>query len=557
MIGVLAEDDEKEVVEEFFELFKTSWEYYQEGKYYDVLLCSGELSGQENAALLILYGSSRKEADARFGIEWRGRRGIVELDWKGGRFPVFRGVSILKQEKSAFLRVCPSKEPCGVMLGNGAPLVARIGYDLFEEIEFLLRSRQPSGFALAPALEMHISILRELMIGSEISFTEIPPAPYGYDFIVCLTHDIDFAGIRNHKLDHTMFGFLYRALVKSGLDAARGKSGWEKAWKNLLAAFSLPAVHLGIVKDFWIQFDRYLELEKGMKSTFFFLPYKGVPGENEGGGAPLRRASKYDVGDLQGIVSGLISEGCEIGLHGIDAWHDPVKARSEAERISSVTGHRVKGVRMHWLYFAAASPGILEEAGLSYDSTMGYNDAVGFCAGTAQVFRPPGAQELLELPLTIQDTAMFYSGRMDLGEKEAFALCKDIIGKVGTFGGALVINWHDRSLGPERLWGDFYEGLLKEIKCYRVCSCTAFEATEWFRKRRAVRFTEVDGGDGTRRLKIERVEKGQGPGLKLRLYGDWDAGGEAKDSGKGYREMPLREDMELHVPPQRPRSPQR
>jgi len=32
------------------------------------------------------------------------------------------------------------------------------------------------------------------------------------------------------------------------------------------------------------------------------------------------------------------------------------------------------------------------------------------------------------------------------------------------YGGALIINWHDRSLAPERLWGQFYVQLIDELK---------------------------------------------------------------------------------------------
>ena len=41
---------------------------------------------------------------------------------------------------------------------------------------------------------------------------------------------------------------------------------------------------------------------------------------------------------------------------------------------------------MHWLYFGDDSPKTLEAAGFDYDSTCGYNDAVGYRAGTSQVF---------------------------------------------------------------------------------------------------------------------------------------------------------------------------
>src|SRR5439155_25937613 len=117
-------------------------------------------------------------------------------------------------------------------------------------------------------------------------------------------------------------------------------------------------------------------------------------------------------------------------------------------------------VRMHWLYFSEDSPRILEEAGFSYDSSFGYNNTVGFRAGTSQAFCPLTAQSLLELPLTIQDTAMFYPAHLNLHEAEALDSCRRLIESASRFGGALTVNWHTRSLSPERLWGDVCRRLL-------------------------------------------------------------------------------------------------
>ena len=38
MIGVISKDGQKWAVEEFFELFKTPWEYYRDGRMYDVIV---------------------------------------------------------------------------------------------------------------------------------------------------------------------------------------------------------------------------------------------------------------------------------------------------------------------------------------------------------------------------------------------------------------------------------------------------------------------------------------------------------------------------------------
>jgi hypothetical protein len=202
---------------------------------------------------------------------------------------------------------------------------------------------------------------------------------------------------------------------------------------------------------------------------------------------------------------------------------------------------------MHWLYFDSGSPGLLQKAGLTYDSSWGYNDAAGFFTGTAQVFTPLGSEEFSELPLTIQDTALFFPGRMGLGEGEALVLCKDLIEKVCQFGGALVINWHDRSLAPERLWGDFYERLLEETKSRRVWFGTGSEVVGWFRKRRLTKFTQTERIGGLAGIRVVQPDLSEGPPLKLKMYGDCTYDGESAFEKNGHVETPLLGDVELQT----------
>src|SRR5207244_1172385 len=109
-----------------------------------------------------------------------------------------------------------------------------------------------------------------------------------------------------------------------------------------------------------------------------------------------------------------------------------------------------------WLCFDSSSPRVVDEAGFRYDSSFGYNETIGYRAGTGQVFRPLGTRTLLELPLHIQDTALFYEGNAGLNESQAWMLCEPLVRNAAANGGVLTLLWHTRSLAPERQWGDFY-----------------------------------------------------------------------------------------------------
>src|SRR5205814_1139346 len=114
----------------------------------------------------------------------------------------------------------------------------------------------------------------------------------------CLTHDIDFVGIRNHKFDHTMWGFLYRSTAGAVRNLFRRRISAARLFDSLRAAVSLPFVYLGWAKDFWEPFEWYLRVEKALPATYFLIPFKRRVGERVPGGHASRRAAAYDVHDL-------------------------------------------------------------------------------------------------------------------------------------------------------------------------------------------------------------------------------------------------------------------
>jgi peptidoglycan/xylan/chitin deacetylase (PgdA/CDA1 family) len=321
---------------------------------------------------------------------------------------------------------------------------------------------------------------------------------------------------------------------------------------NWAAVCSLPWIHLGLARDPWYQFDHYVRIEDGRPSTFFVIPKKGEPGRDAAGRIHPRRAARYDAADLVGHFKELREAGCEVGLHGIDAWRDAASGRGEFDRIARLTGASELGVRMHWLYFDEQSPSRLEEAGFSYDSTIGYNQTVGYRAGTSQVYLPPGARLLLELPLHVMDTALFYPSYLDLSPREAKAVVTPLIEDVARFGGVFTVNWHDRSLAPERLWGGTYLALMADLAKRGAWFATASQTVAWFRKRRAASIDQVSwNDDGTVRIRASAGRSDAMPGLRLRLHRGREGGPSrllsAIPSG-GHRDICLQGDLDLCLP---------
>jgi hypothetical protein len=245
-------------------------------------------------------------------------------------------------------------------------------------------------------------------------------------------------------------------------------------------------VHLGLARDPWSPFEQYTAAEDDLRSTFFVIPFRGRTGLNVTSPVASRRAAPYDVDDIADWIRRLEQLEFEVAVHGIDAWCSTAHGRQELERVAALTGDGDVGVRMHWLCYDEETPARLEAAGYAYDSTCGYNDAVGFKAGTAQVFRPLETTRLLELPMHIQDMALLSPKRLGLDEGEAAHRCRRIAQLVEAHGGVLTILWHERSLAPERQWDEFYERLLEMLRERRTWFATAGDVVRWFRRRRAL-----------------------------------------------------------------------
>jgi peptidoglycan/xylan/chitin deacetylase (PgdA/CDA1 family) len=519
MIGVVASEADQAVVGEFFELFKTPWEFYRSGVNYDVLICSNSPIPQNNSRLVLLYGPQRQSFEESRGIKTSLARGDNFVSFCGERMPIYGNCLVFEAVCSEVLHHDGTKSAAAISAACGNQVLVRLGFDLFGETHHLLTQGQPPELASIPTLELHISLLRELIVNQGVTLIEILSVPPGHRFIVCLTHDVDQPRVRYHKCDHTMFGFLYRASIGSVINFCSGRRSLQQVALNWKAAFSLPLVFAGLAKDFWNQLEEYLQLEKGLASTFFFIPMEGYAGIDSNGQRSVRRASRYALADIADDLKTLLSANREIGVHGLDAWCDSVKGRQERERIQEITGTAETGVRMHWLYFNSQAPLKLEKAGFAYDSTVGYNETIGYRAGTSQVFKHPGVDRLLELPLHIMDTALFYPSCMNLSGKEARAAMRPLIENATKFGGVLTINWHDRSLGPERLWGEPYRQLLSDLKSSGGWFATASEAVSWFRKRRLAKIDNVVRDGTTVRARVSMGEPGRDlPGLRLRLH---------------------------------------
>ena len=82
----------------------------------------------------------------------------------------------------------------------------------------------------------------------------------------------------------------------------------------------------------------------------------------------------------------------------------------------------------------------------------------------------------------------------------------------------MTVNWHDRSIAPERLWDEFYVNLIDDLKSRGPWFSTAARAVSWFRKRRSAVFETVGWEPGVLRAKVSVDGGDKLPGLRLRIH---------------------------------------
>lgn len=531
MIGVVASEHERPWITELFELFKTPWEPFVQGRRYDAVLSTADVPA-DSVPVTIVYGATERAVDRTAAAPVSVQNGGT-LDHDKASVVVYGSRAAFGNDRLACRWRWRDGQPGHYRVQTDSGVVHRVGYDLCREIRHLLVHGQPLEHAGEPTLERHIRLLRACLDAEGVPYLEVPPRPAGFEFICCLTHDIDFFGLRRHTADRTLLGFAARGTAGSVLDVWRGRRPVDEALGNIAAVLRAPFVLLGLARDPWQPFADYLHADGHRPSTFFLVPFARTPGVSPDGTVVGTRAVAYGARDIRDEVTSIDSK-TELAVHGIDAWRDVSAGRRERDELSAVTGRSEHGVRMHWLYFSESAPRALEDAGFAYDSTCGYNDAVGYRAGTMQAFLLPGTRALLELPLTIMDTALFYPDRMGLSRSEALQRCQAILADARRFGGAVVVNWHDRSLAPERQWQRAYCALLDELDVAKPWFATARAAVDWFQWRRSIRFAWRE--DGTITVDGDRLPQGM-PGARVVVHNG--RGNESASQERHFDGQPL------------------
>ena len=390
---------------------------------------------------------------------------------------------------------------CGPVTGENPGLrLKTFAFNLgLEATRLLMTGREYSEKdVIEPILDLRLEEIREVLRQEVRNYLELPPIPWGYSYAMTLTHDIDILSLKEMPVGRTFLGYFYRSSVLNWKRWRAGKVQTSEHFRAIWEMVRTWAAKAGLGQDVWQRaLPTLLELEKrlGVRSSLYFMPFPEKPGilpeplrkdkDKDRESAPTNRASFYDVTKYRGLLNSLEESGWEVGVHGIDAWHDVQAARAEHDRVGCLAGQDEIGVRMHWLYFQSpASFKSLEEGGFQYDSTFGFNEVVGFRAGTLQPYHPLNCQTLWELPLHIQDGALMGEEHLDLNRADALRKAKPILEFAKRFGGVVSLLWHNQSFTAPRFWGEVYERLIAQGRTDGAWIAVPRDVLRWFTLRR-------------------------------------------------------------------------
>lgn len=284
-----------------------------------------------------------------------------------------------------------------------------------------------------------------------------PAWPDGKPFAVCLTHDVDLLSLYS----------LRQSLRSSKKELPNNGSAFQKL--KSLAGVGIGLMSAGIYmhqQDPLHCYERWLKAEKqcGAHSTFFFWPGLSAVTKRHHTDCAYELYDSVVFDNQICTVAEMIQEidrqGWEIGLH--PSWYsfgDVDEMKRQKEAVEKALGHEIVSIRQHYLHYdIRITPRVHAEAGFKYDSTLGFNDNVGFRFGTCYPWRLYDIKfeeelPIIEIPLIIQDGAMLNPDKgMRLDDEIAFQYVVQIAEAVEKVGGVLTLLWHPDSIIKEDWW---------------------------------------------------------------------------------------------------------
>ncbi|MDX5346412.1 MAG: polysaccharide deacetylase family protein [Hymenobacteraceae bacterium] len=312
--------------------------------------------------------------------------------------------------------------------------------DLFGRYPYKESVQQQYGFVEVPVVNYYFDILKTAIEQAYQLKLKRKLWPE-HSFATCITHDID-----------------------------RLNSAWKVWGTEALKAGNIKSF-LKLFSQKWLKNDVWNNLEEvqqtvekyGACSTFFFLSSQDKFNNHP--------AADYAITspEVKNQLKKLATAGHEIGVHGsFGTATDLKRFLTQIQKISQKT----VGNRFHYLiYEPKKTPQVLEEAGLRYDSTLGFAEHFGFRNSYCFPFQPYDFENkkphhYIEIPLNLMDTTLL-PHYLNIQPQEVLAKVKPMLQHVEKFGGCFTLLWHNEHLANQEQQGKYVlEQLLQYCKSH-------------------------------------------------------------------------------------------
>src|SRR4029077_10905602 len=183
-------------------------------------------------------------------------------------------------------------------------------------------------------------------------------------------------------------------------------------------------------------------------------------------------AGPFDTGydpqhpKIQRVIEWLSRQRVEWGVYpGYETYDATERLESEVGTLRKALSQKQMGGRQHYLRWSPRTWRLWENCGLSYDSTVGFADRLGFRAGTCVPYRPWLFSEdreanLIEIPLILMDCTPIDYMRLPL--QDTFERIADCVVRCRLIGGVFTLLWHNTTLIEPR-YGNLYMRLLEYL----------------------------------------------------------------------------------------------
>ncbi|MCG8607993.1 hypothetical protein MJD09_23780 [bacterium] len=355
--------------------------------------------------------------------------------------------------------------------------VPPIGYDIHDRLKFDYSFQTKNKIAGLPLVNLYVLFLKSLF-QQNLHLECAPLWPQGKQCAIGLSHDVDIPD------KYCMLRAPWRS--KNLSLKADCLNNLKRFKDSVLRAFDRDP------EDFWL-FEEIMKVEEqfSFKSTFFFA--SGNQFSNWGSINDVC----YDIDSpkFKKVFQNISERGFEIGLHAsYNAYLDGDRFAYEKKRLQQQSETEVKGLRHHFWHTGKRTENTLSShgrAGFEYDSSIAFNDSIGFRRNVALPYYPWSEKQqrsldTLQLPVFCMDGNLFYQ---PVSVDEAVRTITEYVATIRRLEGVGVIDWHVRTSYPGNKeyahWGEAYLAVLNYLSNQSDVWVTNLADLErWWRKRK-------------------------------------------------------------------------